>query len=241
MNEFCDCRCSAGIIIDPQPLKFGRPQVKDGQLSYQAVVPLPPSDALFRLTVSTTIPDVGKEDSEQELRFLLAGLRADFFLTSPRDEDEYEDEDEPDPDPDYLDWQINITPELVAAKLSGEYGVVFVVQAPIPVVSEYGVDTPSQPPSVRRPMVPVPTVPPTNISKRTRHVYWSASGQAIQPTVTSDMNTVYIYPGNIRVKVNQSRQVSRKTREVTIINRSYRRPAIYEMNLSWQQVIESSL
>ena len=93
MNEICDCRCSAGIFIDPQPLEFGEPQVKDDQVSYQAVVPLPPSDALFRLTVSTVIPDVGKEDSEQELRFLLASLRADFFLTSPRDEDEDDDEE----------------------------------------------------------------------------------------------------------------------------------------------------
>ena len=222
-------------------VKLRRPHVQGDQVTYRAVVPQHPSDPLFRLTVSTAIPEVGKEDSEQELRFLLASLRADFFLTSPRDEDEdddeneNDDEDEPDPDPDYLDWEINLTPEFIGTKLRGDYGVVFVVEAPIPLVSEYVVAEPLQPSSVRGPLVPIPSVPSTRISKRTMHIYHSATGQAVRPTVTSDMNTVRIYPGNIRLQATQYSQVSKNTTKVTIVNRSHHRPAKYHMNLSWLQ------
>lgn len=247
MNKICDCRCPAGMFIDPQPLNFGRPEVQGDQVTYRAVVPQPPSDPLFRLTVSTVIPEVGKEDSEQELRFLLASLRADFFLTSLRDEDEDDDEnendgeDEPDPDPDYLDWEINLTPEFISTKLQGDYGVVFVVEAPIPLVSEYVVAEPLQPSSVGGPLVPLPSVPSTRISKRTMHIYYSATGQPVRPTVTSDMNTVHIYPGNIKLHATQHSLVSKKATKVTIVNRSYRRPAKYHMNLSWSQPTVISL
>ena len=202
---------------------------------------------LFALTVSTVIPEVGKEDSEQELRFLLASLRADFFLTSLRDEDEDDDEnendgeDEPDPDPDYLDWEINLTPEFISTKLQGDYGVVFVVEAPIPLVSEYVV---AEPCSLHRWEV-------RWCRFRRCHRRGSAKGQCtsttrrlaqpVRPTVTSDMNTVHIYPGNIKLHATQHSLVSKKATKVTIVNRSYRRPAKYHMNLSWSQPTVISL
>jgi hypothetical protein len=230
MNEGHDYPCAGSLIVNLRRLNFGPPQSNGREVSRRAVIPQPPDSALFALNVSTKISDGGKKAAEEDLRVLVADLEADFLLTTPRSDDVDETSGDPDPEQGYSDLDVLITPELVAATLDGEYGVVFIVQASIPGLSG-GSESVSS--------VNTFDVPQTTIKRRTKHIYRSESGAAIKTTVTSIQNTEHVYPGNLEIDAPDDKTV--KSTKVTIVNRSQQKSAVYSMTGSWKQVIVKKL
>ena len=163
--------------------------------------------------MSAVPPDVGRKQAEEQFSILRSGILADFLLTAPRP-DGAETSEEGDDGPGSGEFDvirdIRIVPSVLRTTVEGEYGAVFVVQAPIPGILDW---TPNGSPGGQ--LAPRNVIGPRLIRSRIRHIWWAKSGTT-STTVTSNEATEYVNPGNYTLGAGDSQQVNAE--RVTISN-----------------------
>ena len=177
MSKKYDCFCTGAVIVDPQHLDFVPLETSDGSIAYRATVERPhaPGSPVFALTISAKVPESDRKEAKRQLVFLTTELYADFLLAAQKEvgsnvssesgSDLYDDR-----------WEVLIEPELVSTTLDGEYGMVFVVQAPIPPdpAKKFGGNIP--------------------LSAGLKHVYTSPDNTLTFTRIHSNGGTEYIIP-----------------------------------------------
>jgi len=177
MSRKYDCFCTGTVIVNPQPLPFVRLETNDGSIAYRAIVerPLAPGNPVFALTISTKVPECDRKEAERQMECLTTELLADFLLAAQRGRGNNVSSES---DSDLRDErsEVLVEPELVSTTLDGEYGMVFVVQAPIPPdpAKKFGGNVP--------------------LSAGVKHVYTAPDGQATYTQIHSNGGTEYIIP-----------------------------------------------
>lgn len=219
---------SGDMIVDLQPLPFGSIETGGGLLTCQALVEQPsaPGSPEFALTLSMGLPRVGLEQAVEQFKSLRDGLKGNFLLRAPEDDDDLPC-DEPVFDERTAEWEVLLEAEFVSTTLEGEYGVVMVLQAPLPGLPQVPVA------AVAGHAPPPPVGGPHNINAGMAHIYRSKNGGPIYTQVTSSIGEEYLYPPPGGVAVTTSTPQSATARKVRIENRGTN-IANYTMSGSWR-------